>query len=152
MIHDSLRNSGLYTSLGRGVAAAFEYAFTFDPGTPDGRHEIAGDEVFALVQSYDTAPAAEKRFESHRAHVDLQFIVSGRERILHTDSRELAVGTPYDEDEDIVFYEDPDFSSSILLRTGEFVILHPQDAHKPGCMAGGRDPVKKVVVKIRYEV
>jgi biofilm protein TabA len=152
MIHDSLRNSQLYEQLGRGFAAAFEYAYTFDQGTPDGRHEIDGEDVFALVQTYDTAPGVEKRFESHRQYVDVQFLASGRERILYTDSRELEVDTPYDEETDVVFYEDPEFSSSILLRTGEFVILYPQDAHKPGCMAGGREAVKKVVVKIRYEV
>lgn len=149
MIHDSLRNSQLYAPLARGIAVAFEYAYTFDPGTPDGRHTIEGDDVFALVQSYDTAPGTEKRFESHRRHVDVQFIATGRERILHADARELEIETPYDEEGDLVFYEDPEFSSSILLRTGEFVILHPQDAHKPGCMAGAREAVKKVVVKVR---
>lgn len=149
MIHDSLRNSGLYTQLGSRFAAAFEYIATFDRGTPDGRQMIDGDDVFALVQSYETAPAAEKRFESHRRHIDVQYVAAGQERLLHTDARELAIDTPYEEEGDIVFYSDPGFSSSILLRTGEFVILHPDDAHKPGCMAGGRDPVKKVVVKVR---
>lgn len=149
MIHDSLRNSALYTPIAPRIAVAFEYIATFNKATEDGRHVIDGDDIFALVQSYDTAPAAEKLFESHRRHVDVQFVAAGRERILHTDARELEVETPYDEAEDIVFYSDPGFSSSILLRTGEFVILHPDDAHKPGCMAGGSDRVKKVVVKVR---
>lgn len=149
MIHDSIRNAALYLPINPRLAVAFEYVSTFDRGMDDGRYVIDGEEVFALVQSYDTAPAKEKLFESHRRHIDVQFVATGRERILHTDARELDVETPYDEEKDIVFYAEPGFSSSILLRRGEFVILHPDDAHKPGCMAGGRDGVKKVVVKVR---
>jgi YhcH/YjgK/YiaL family protein len=35
------------------------------------------------------------------------------------------------------------------MRPGDLAIFHPGDAHKPGCMAGGRHTVRKVVVKVR---
>ena len=54
-----------------------------------------------------------------------------------------------DEEKDIVFYAEPKVSSSLLVREGDLAFFHPGDAHKPGCMAGGRDSVKKVVVKVR---
>lgn len=149
MVHDSLVNAALYRSLGPRIAAALEYVATFDPSTEDGRHAIHGDDLFALVQSYETRPGAEKRFESHRRHLDVQFVAVGRERILHAHTPELEVDTPYAEETDLVFYRDPGVSSSILLRAGDFAIFFPDDAHKPGCMAGGREAVKKVVVKAR---
>jgi biofilm protein TabA len=148
MVHDSLVNAAPYHSLGPALAAGLRYLRDLDPAASDGSYEIA-DGLRAIVQSYDTAPGAEKRFESHRRHIDIQYVVSGRERILHAPTESLGVHTPYSDDADIAFHQDPGASSSILLHAGDFVILYPHDAHKPGCMAGGRDRVKKVVVKVR---
>lgn len=149
MIVDRLENSRLYAMIEPGLRLGLEYLAGFDPLTPDGRYPVDGDEVFAMVQSYDTAPSTEKRFEAHRRHIDIQYVIAGRERILHLLAGALEVETPYDEQKDVEFYRDPGASSSILLLAGEFAIFHPHDAHKPGCMAGGRDPVRKVVVKVR---
>ena len=148
MIMDTLSNRHLYEPLQRGLRLGFEYLAAFDPATPDGRYPIDREQVFALVQSYDTGPATERRFETHRRNIDIQYIVAGRERILHLPFAGLEVETPYDSDVDAVFYHDPAASSSILLTAGDFAIFHPQDAHKGGCMAGGREAVRKVVIKV----
>lgn len=149
LIHDHVANREIYRRLGPLVGVGLDYLAAFDPDTPDGRYELRGDDLFALVQSYDTTPGAEKRFESHRRYIDLQYMAAGRERILHAPVETLEVETPYDEEKDITFHAEPGASSSILVRPGEVVILFPHDGHKPGCMAGGREAVKKVVVKAR---
>jgi YhcH/YjgK/YiaL family protein len=149
VIFDSLQNASLYTALLPGLEEAMEWLGRFDPAAPDGRYPIDGERIFALVQRYETGPSTEKRFEAHRRHVDVQFVAAGAERILHTPLSGLEVDEPYSEESDVVFFRDPPFSSSILVRAGEFAIFAPGDAHKPGCMAGGRDAVCKVVVKIR---
>jgi biofilm protein TabA len=149
MILDTLARAALYEPLGSRFAAGLRWLRAFDAATPDGRVEIEGDDLFALVQSYATTPGAEKRFESHRRYADIQLVAGGRERILHADSAALQVEVPYDEASDIAFHQEPAASSSLLLGEGDFAILWPGDAHKPGCMAGGRDQVKKVVVKVR---
>jgi biofilm protein TabA len=142
-------NAATYRPLLSGAAAGFDFLEAFDPGTPDGRYELDGARVFALVQSYDTAPGAEKRFETHRSHVDIQYVVEGRERILWAPAGSLNVEDPYDEGTDVSFYRDPEASSSVLLHAGDFAIFLPHDGHKPGCMAGGRERVRKIVVKVR---
>jgi biofilm protein TabA len=149
MILDRLENRRSYGSLHAGLHRGLEYLAGFDAATPDGRYPVDGDDVFAMVQSYETAPSSEKRFEAHRRHIDIQYLISGRERVLHLLAGTLEVDTPYDEGRDVEFYRDPAVSSSVLLLPGEFAIFHPHDVHKPGCMAGGRDPVRKVVVKVR---
>lgn len=148
MIVDRLENRRLYESLTHGIRLGFEYLEAFDPATPDGRYAIEGDRVFALVQGYETGPSAERLFEVHRRYIDLQYVVEGRERILRSPRMGLHVETLYDAGRDAEFYHDPPASSSVLLGPGEFAILYPDDAHKSGCMAGGRDPVRKIVVKI----
>lgn len=149
MIVSSLADAARYDALGAGIAAGLAYLRTFDASVPDGRYSIDGDRVFAIVERYETVPGAEKRYESHRRHVDIQFVAAGRERILLAPSRALDVETEYDTEHDLTFYHDPPAGSSVLLRAGDIAILFPEDAHKPGCMAGGRDPVRKVVVKVR---
>jgi biofilm protein TabA len=149
MILTTLAEADAYARLAPGIAAGLAWLRAFDPARPDGRHPVDGDRVFALVSSYHTGPATERRFESHRRHLDLQYVSSGAERILHAPAAELAVETPYREEDDIVFYAEPKASSSLLLRAGALAVFHPGDAHKPGCMAGGRDAVRKVVVKVR---
>lgn len=131
------------------IAAGVAWLRAFDPAVADGRHDIDGDDVYALVQTYDTGPATEKRFETHRIYIDLQYVAAGAERILYLAAGGLTVETPYDAAKDIAFYAEPRASSSLLMRPGDLAVFHPADAHKPGCMAGGRDPVRKVVVKVR---
>jgi biofilm protein TabA len=149
MILDSLLHREIYEPLGQRFAAGLAWLVSFDATMPDGRVPIDGEDLFALVQSYATTPGSEKRFESHERYADIQFVAAGRERILHTDAGSLVIQAAYDPQADIAFYEEPGASSSILLGPGHFTILWPGDAHKPGCMAGGRDEVKKVVLKVR---
>jgi YhcH/YjgK/YiaL family protein len=149
MILTTLHQADPLSALQPGIAAGLRWLRAFDPSAADGRHEIDGDDVFALVSSYDTGPATEKRFETHRVYIDLQYVASGTERILHTPADGLAIEIPYDAAKDIAFYAEPTASSSLLLRAGDLAIFHPADAHKPGCMAGGRHAVRKVVVKVR---
>ena len=149
MILITLAEADAIAALEPGIAAGLRWLRAFDPALPDGRHGVDGDDVFALVSSYDTGPATEKRFETHRVYLDVQYVASGAERILHAPAAGLEVETPYDEAKDIAFYADPRASSSLLLRAGDLAVFYPSDAHKPGCMAGGRDAVRKVVVKVR---
>ena len=149
MILDSLTRADVYRALGPRIAAGLDYLATFDPETPTGRHLIDGEDLFAVVQEYDTAPATEKRFESHLRYIDIQYLVSGRERMLHAPADSLDVDAPYLDEKDVAFYHDPPASSSVLVLPGQFAIFFPADGHKPGCMAGGREAVRKVVVKVR---
>lgn len=149
MILTSLALADAYAAVAPGIAEGVAFLRGFDPSTADGRHEIDGERVFAMVSSYDTGPATEKRFEAHRQYIDLQYVAAGRERILHAPAPELEIETAYDPLADIVFFAEPKVSTSLLMRTGDLAVFLPADGHKPGCMAGGRDAVKKVVVKVR---
>lgn len=149
MILTTLAESAAYEALGERIAAGLRWLRALDPAIADGRHAIDGDDVFALVSTYETGPSTEKRFETHVRHVDLQYVADGHERILHAPAAALTVDTPYDQAKDVSFYKEPPFASSLLMRPGDVAVFYPGDAHKPGCMAGGRHTVRKVVVKVR---
>lgn len=116
---------------------------------PDGRYEIEGSLVFALVSSYKSRPLEECRFESHMKFLDIQFIMSGREEIRVTDTANLTVKDPYAGEKDVCFYEAGKTAHRLDMTPGDFAVLFPEDAHMPGiAAAGGPEDVRKVVVKI----
>ncbi len=118
---------------------------------PDGGYEIIPGRLNANIQSYKTGSAEEKRFEAHRKFADVQVVVKGNERI---DWADLSVCTDviseeYSKGGDIAFYADPKYLSSVTLETGMFMVMFPEDAHKPCVMAGNEpESVTKIVFKV----
>ena len=148
MIYDNLTHAALYNGLGDRFAAAFGYLTRFEPTSTDGRVSLDGDNLFALVQSYQTAAASTKMFESHRIYADIQYVVSGEEVIYTAPLDRLQVTTPYGSANDAALYSGPD-DAPLRLRAGDFAVLYPQDGHKPCCLWNAPAAVKKVVIKVR---
>ncbi len=118
---------------------------------PDGGYEIIPGRLKATVSSYETGKAEEKRFEAHKKFADVQVIVKGAERI---DWADLSVCTDmlseeYSKGGDIAFYAEPKFLSKVTLKTAMFMVMFPEDAHKPCVMAGNTpEAVTKIVFKV----
>jgi YhcH/YjgK/YiaL family protein len=148
MIYDNIANAALYHGLGSRFAQAFEYLSRFNASTIDGRVPLDGDNLFALVQSYQTGAAATKLFESHRIYADIQFIAAGEELIGTATLDRLQITTPYNASNDAALYTGPD-DTPLRLRVGDFAVLWPQDGHKPCCSWRESTSVKKVVIKVR---
>ncbi len=148
MILDQLCNAGLYRSLGERFTRAFEYLETFDPSTPDGRHDLEGDDLFMLVQTFTSVPPSEKNFETHRHYTDIQYVVAGEETIWYQPAPLLRPKTPYDPARDIQFFDGAE-DRPLILGPGDFAVFWPQDGHKPACVRDMPCQVRKVVAKIR---
>lgn len=153
MILDRLDRSNFYARLGTRFAAGFRYLRSTDlAALNDGRHSILGSDVVALVQSYSTRPPDQKRWESHRRHADIQYIVHGTERVGVAPLRDLQVLPPYDEQKDVEFHAGTAADGQLLtLSAGEFMIFLPHDLHMPGLWLDKPTEVKKVVVKVCLE-
>ena len=150
MILDCLPHWRRYATTLPGLEQAFAYLQTLDANTPTGRYELAGDQVYALVQRYRTKPLHQAALEVHRKYVDVQFILAGRETILWAPLAALITVTqPYDPARDIGFFAMVEGTTPLSLGPGQFSILFPQDGHAPGLEAAGAADVVKVVVKIR---
>lgn len=149
MILDLLSHAESYRTLSPGFAAGLAWLARFTPQTTDGRYDIDGDNVYALVQSYDTVAPTEKKYESHRVYADIQYVAVGSELILYAPTAQLQPATQYDEAKDFLLYGDPATTTPLLLGPGSFAIFLPQDGHKPGCVDGTPCRMKKVVIKVR---
>jgi len=119
---------------------------------PDGRVDIDGDRVFALVQRYETVRTGAPKFEYHRKYIDVQFIVSGEEVIGWAASGSMQITEAYDVKKDICFgMMKKGTWTPVLLRAGQLVVLWPEDAHAPKLAAGKPSPVMKIVVKVAVD-
>lgn len=136
--------------LGPRFEKAFRYLETVNAGTPVGRQELEGMDLYALVSAYATRPADQFRFEAHRRFADVQYIVTGRERILWAPLTALPTVTePYHAEKDILFFAPPASFTPLNMVSGQFAVFFPEDGHAPGAEWGGIGEVLKVVLKVR---
>ena len=155
MIFDKIENSGIYENISPLIKKAFEYLKQTDfSAMENGKHLVEGDDLFAVVQEYDTKNDSDAKLEAHRKYIDVQYIISGEELI---GVRPLIAQTPckeYDAENDYALYDDT--CSFVKMSPQQFAVLFPHDLHKPGISP--RDPlgkvdssikVKKVVIKVR---
>jgi biofilm protein TabA len=146
MVLDHLAHAGLYAALGPRIAQGFRFLAESDlAGLSPGRHEIDGKRIFALVSEYVPKPFAECRWEAHRHYIDLQYMVSGVERMGVAPASHMRE-TSYQVDRDLAWLEGT--GDLLTFGAGQFMILWPGDAHMPGVEAGVSGPARKVVVKI----
>jgi len=148
MIVDKLANWNLY-GFSPLVARAFE--LLCDPSVqalPDGRHELDGERIVALPQGYTTKAVADGRLEAHRKYIDIQFIVSGEERMGWAPLEGL--NGSFDESKDLGFYDGA--FDMVSVSAGMFAVFYPHDAHAP-CLdpKSGFCRVRKIVVKVLAE-
>lgn len=149
MIAVKLRDAQRQARHTPGLKAALE--FLARPGTaqlPDGRHEIDGEKIFALVQRYVTAAAEPVKFEAHRKYIDVQYVAAGAETIGWLPLAGVKVTEPYDAAKDVCFGRAGCGWTPLRLEAGELAVLYPEDAHAPRLPAGAPGPVLKIVVKV----
>ncbi|MFH1024448.1 MAG: YhcH/YjgK/YiaL family protein [Planctomycetota bacterium] len=149
MIADRLENAGLYAAAGTRLAKAFAHLKKLLAALPpDGKIELEGKDIFALVQSYETRPAAEKTWEAHRDYIDIQHVADGREILEWAPAGRLSPAGTYNPEKDVVFFQEAE-GVPVRLAAGEFVVFFPNDAHRPQCAWGPPAKVRKVVIKVR---
>jgi len=145
MIFDNIKNISEYPNLGEKIQKGFDFLLKNDLKNFDnGRYEIYGKEIYANIQEYETKD--EGLFEAHRKYIDIQYIVSGFEKIEVSEVSELEEKIPYDEEKDLIFFNG--IGSFLKLKEGYFAIFYPQDGHKPCLTDEIKSNVKKVVVKV----
>lgn len=113
-----------------------------------GKHVI-NDDIFLLLQKYDSKDPKEARFETHNNYLDIQYVVKGKECLEIAPKTIMEVTESYDPERDVEFYKDVEDATKIVLTDGAYVIIYPTDAHKPGMYVGRPSEVKKIVAKIR---
>ena len=150
MIIDQIAHAENYYYMGERIASALRWLKTNDATTMDaGTYPIRGQQIYAMVQTYQPADRGQRQWEAHRRYLDVQYMAAGTEHFGYCHLNKLEVAHAYDAESDVVMLNgDGDF---LLSTPGTFLILAPHDAHMPGVAPPGTPDtgqVTKVVIKV----
>jgi YhcH/YjgK/YiaL family protein len=146
MILSPLSQADRYIALHPGFAAAFSFLQRRELNQlPDGRNEIDGQRLYAMVMRVPGKGCANTKLEVHRRYIDIQYCVAKGDLIGWKPTATCSkADLPYDDAKDFqLFADQPD--DWVATAPGTFAIFFPEDAHAP---LGGEGPIHKVVVKV----
>lgn len=149
MILDSLQNAATYFPLNSRFKRAFD--FLQNPeflSLPAGKYELEGKQLYVGIDEYTTKAEGNGKWESHRRYIDIQLVLQGSERIYIAPLEQMQQGQ-YDPAKDFLPLSGQ--GECLTLKPGQFMVLFPQDAHRPSMADGTPARVKKAVVKVAVE-
>ncbi|MEI8378097.1 MAG: YhcH/YjgK/YiaL family protein [bacterium] len=148
MIVDNIKNAYIYYELGEKYKTALEFLQQTNlVNLENGKYPIDGEDIYIIIQEYETKPEEEGKLEAHQLYTDIQYIIKGKEKLGYSDIKNFSPQTFYDSAKDIIFGSGNfDF---VAANEGDFVIFTPQDAHMPCISIDKPLQVKKAVIKIK---
>ena len=147
MVVDKIENYRLYSTLTNRLAKGFEFITNTDLASIEsGKYDIDNDNIFAIVQEYDTKEEQDCVLESHHKYIDIQYMIKGTELMGVTCLNDQVI-VEENLEKDYTFYNAE--TSMLKVEEGMFTIFFPEDLHRPGVKAGQIAKVKKVVVKVK---
>jgi YhcH/YjgK/YiaL family protein len=147
MVLDKIENYKLYEKLSERIAKGFEFINNTDLSQiKPGKYQIDNEDVFAIVQEYDTKEVTDCKLEGHTKYIDIQYVIKGVELMgVTTKNNQKMILT--DEEKDYSFFDGE--TSLMRVEEGMFTLFFPDDLHRPCVKAEEISAVKKVVVKVR---
>lgn len=149
MILDILENATRYLPLNKKFAKAMEFLSRSDlKELPEGKYEIEGDCIYAMVSKGFGRKKEDALLEAHEKFIDIQLVLEGTDT-MGWKPRSLCKEPTreYDPESDVQFFADePD--GWLSTESGAFAIFFPEDAHMPMISPG---QIHKVVVKVAVD-
>ena len=136
-------------TIGPRIVTAVGFLRNLDKNIPDGKIEIDGDDVFAIVATVKTGHPDKRFFEAHRDYIDVQYVIDGRQIIEWMPATAFEEARKYDGENDLYKYEQNYSGSKIILGDNNYAVFLPEDAHKPLCFIDREAEIKICVVKVR---
>lgn len=136
--------------LGERFIKAVEYLKKTDfSSLEDGVYEIEGRDIYAKVFTITSKQRSELKAEYHKDYADVQFWISGSEKMgVSFEKNPAATVDPHEED-DVYFLDKVRDEREIAASAGDYMVLYPQDIHTPGIALGEPATYRKAVIKVR---
>ncbi len=133
--------------LGIRIEKAFKYVENTDLSKINiGKYQIDDDKIFAVVSEYKTKNLEQGLWEAHKKYIDIQYIISGKEKMGYCCIDDMKIAVKYNDENDIIFMNGQgDF---LTVNEGSFALFTPKDAHMPSIRVNDSKCVKKLLVKI----
>lgn len=147
MIFGNIQNMREYSFLDTGLLECFAYARTHNLAELEpGSYEIDGKRLFVNIVEYTTTTPENRIWEAHRKYLDLHLMLNGTEQIDLNFISNM-------EQKDYVANDDflpleGEKNSSVILKSGDFLICYPNDGHRTAVAVGTPEKVKKAIFKL----
>ncbi len=133
---------------------ALKYLRTTDfSSLADGEYEIEGRNIYAKVFNTESKLSQDTHAEYHKDYIDVQYWLSGEELMGYAPMPSDADYRLYSasEEDDLYLLSDvPENEIFIPCKTGDYIILFPEDIHRPTVAKGNKIiKYRKVVIKVR---
>ena len=108
--------------------------------------------AFRSVEDSKNEPLEKRTSESHRKHIDLQYVVKGTERFALLDHESSKANCEYSEKKDVIHYDfDPEKTTFIDSVPSEFFLFFPSDWHIAKIATDKEDQdIRVIVIKLDY--
>lgn len=100
------------------------------------------------IQEYETKEEADCVLESHRRHIDVQFLIEGHEKFKTYMTNGLTYLGEYNEENDTEYYQGGFVASHSVLVPGSLIVVYNGKPHKGAIQWDKPEKVKKLVCKI----
>lgn len=149
MIKDSLKYTKNYCNLSQKIKLGLEYLSNNNlKDVENGKYNIDGEDVFINIQDYYTKPQNQGKWEAHRKYIDIQFMISGYEKVGVGPIDDFIKSETYNELKDLEFFQTDKALQFVEIKENDFLILFPNDVHMPQISIKESSYVKKAVLKI----
>lgn len=153
MVLDQIKNLKDYEGIGFNadlILAFIEEAE--EKNLPCGKYDLDGEDLFALIQEYETENPKDRLYEAHKQYIDIQYMAKGCEVIYGAGVDTLTLVEDLTDQRDLLLYDLAEVRAKMLVREKCFALFLPQDGHMPCCFYK-KEPlmVRKIVFKIRIK-
>ncbi len=146
-LDNALQNVEFYNHINPLFGKAFEFLATAHT-LEDGRYDIVGDDLYAMVVTARARAAGDADLEAHKDYIDIQMSLVSEESFAWSPMTQCSqVKSSYDASSDIMFFSDV-AQNYIKIKKGELLFFFPSDGHAP--LIGSGD-LHKVIVKVKVK-
>ena len=115
-------------------------------------YEILGNDIFAQVIDFETDDRENIKAESHIKYIDLQYLVTGSEKLGFVANNGDYFYDEYIKERDLCLYNRDFENESYAIATPSAInIFFPEDIHMPGIKVDSKIKLRKIVIKISVE-
>jgi YhcH/YjgK/YiaL family protein len=100
-----------------------------------------------IVQQGTTKPWEDAKLEAHRAYLDVQYILEGKDTVGWAPVDTLTPEGEFDTEKDYCLYTGE--NTPVEIKAGYCYVVYPEDAHAPNTHLSVPSDYKKIVVKLK---
>ena len=153
MIYSSMRANDDWSKYPAAIQRALKYLKETDiVSLPQADYPIEGDKMYAKVFDNTSKPTTENHPELHKQYIDVQYWAAGGEMMGVCPKRGDYEPIEVHEDQDLYFLGDVEGEQFLRMEQGDYIILFPNDIHRPGTTLGEPEKCRKCVVKVSMEL